>query len=159
MSAPAPPPQWGYAAPPPANAVPQRSPSVATPQITRPLIVWLAVVGMVAIVLYSLEVIALNGQSATGPLVAVNVVLLLTALVFSLTTTVMMLVIANRTHATRWLAASVAVLVVSLCSFGFLCIVALVPAFFFGLAGPAAPVAGSPTPQPPQPTVGGPYAR
>jgi hypothetical protein len=119
--------------------------------VNHPLILGGAVLGIVTVLLYTLELVfaaALTGTTSLppgSPLILLNVVLVTLNLLCTFGVLLGMVIVAARTSARPWLIASVVLLIVGVCSVGYaigiFSVVALVPAFFFGLSAPVAPVA------------------
>lgn len=113
-------------------------------KIPHPAILWFSVGGLLAVIAYAIELLvnyAQSGYQSTGvpagsPLVAVNAVLIIVALVCVIVVAVGMAVTAYRAQAPLWLAIGILALVVSLCTIGIFSVVAFAPGVFYGLYGP-----------------------
>ena len=123
--------------------------------MNHPLVLSAAAIGILTILFYTLEyfvTVTLTGQEGIpqgSPLFFFNALLLTVNLICTFGSLIAIVIVAARTNARYWLIASSVLLLVGLCSvgyvLGFFSVVALVPAVFFGLF---APVAAPPTSKP-----------
>ena len=111
---------------------------------SHPVILWFAVVGLLAVSAYSIELLVnavLSGGASTGvaagsPLAALNAVLVALNLVCVTVACAGVLMTAFRNERWGWVAMGAVTLLVALVTIGILSVVALAPTLFYGLTGP-----------------------
>lgn len=110
----------------------------------HPVILSFSTLGLLAVVVYSVELLvnymqsggASTGVPANSPLIGVNAALVALNLGCVVVAAIGMAVTAYRTQSRVWLITAVIALVASLCTIGIFSVLALVPGVFYGLSGP-----------------------
>lgn len=139
------PPQRGY---PPAPAYPRQpgfpagypagGATVATAprrHIPHPVMLWTSALAMLCVVVYSVEVLTLNGGtiSTHDPRFAINIVLFTINLVAGGGAVIGLMVVTSRRNGWGWFSFGVVGLLIMLFTIGIFSIAALAPTFFFAL--------------------------
>jgi hypothetical protein len=114
--------------------------------VSHPVILSFALAGLLAVILYSAELLindilsdgASTGVTPGSPLSYLNAALVALNLVCVIAVCMGVMVTANRIERPGWVATGVVTLLVALVTIGVFSVVALAPAVYYGLSGPRA---------------------